>query len=473
MKPKATVYIPCHNYGHFLEQAIKSVIDQNFTSWELQIIDDASKDETAAIAKRYQTLYPEKIHVITNSECCGLQACANIALNHAKGDYIMRLDSDDFLDESALLVLVNYLDMHKDVALVYPNYVYVNEGGQFLALENRKKIGKEAHLLDLPAHGACTLIRKRILKSIGGYSEDYKVQDGYDLWLKVLQRYPVGNVSTPLFSYRQHNKSQTRDEENILETRSRIKRERVIGTSNSSVKPLITAIIGAKNTYHNLPNIVFSLIGGKRLIDYTIESAIEVNTFDKILVSTDDPKVKEYCSRFPELSVMIRSPELSNERVIVPEVINNAVINLEQEQGYYPDILVYLNIHAPLRRAIHIQKAIDTLLLYNTDSVLSVYEDFDLHYAHAKNGLEPLSKVRHEQLRMEREALYVDNKALFVVWRDVLSEKGIDSRKVGHIIMQRNESFHIGSPFDMWLLGKMLLEKENNDILPFLGKHRK
>ena len=84
----------------------------------------------------------------------------------AKGEYIIRLDADDYLDESALLVMAKYLDANQDIALVYPNYYYVNEEGNFLGLERRKIIGKEVEVLDLPAHGACTMVRKRILKSI-------------------------------------------------------------------------------------------------------------------------------------------------------------------------------------------------------------------------------------------------------------------------------------------------------------------
>ena len=124
----------------------------------------------------------------------------------------MRLDADDFLDENALLILAGYLDRHPDIALVFPNYIYVDKRGQCLGVEQRKRIGSESQVLDLPAHGACTLVRKRVLKSVGGYNENFDRQDGYDLWLKVINRYRVANVETPLFYYRQHDESLTRNE---------------------------------------------------------------------------------------------------------------------------------------------------------------------------------------------------------------------------------------------------------------------
>ena len=87
--------------------------------------------------------------------------------------------------------------------------------------ENRRKVGADARLLDLPAHGACTMVRKRVLKAVGGYSETADAQDGYELWLKVLQRYhaQVANVATPLFYYRQHGSSLSTDRDRILAAR--------------------------------------------------------------------------------------------------------------------------------------------------------------------------------------------------------------------------------------------------------------
>ena len=79
-------------------------------------------------------------------------------------------------------------------------------------------------ILDLPAHGACTMVRKRILKSIGGYSTEFKAQDGHEIWLNICNRYKVSNINTPLFYYRRHNQSITQDNILLLDARKRIKR---------------------------------------------------------------------------------------------------------------------------------------------------------------------------------------------------------------------------------------------------------
>lgn len=460
-KPKVTIYIPTHNYGQFLPKAIESVFSQGFIDWELLIILDGPVDNSKAVALQYQAQFPEKVIIKENIKQLGLQKCANIALENARGDYIMRLDADDYLDESALLVLSHYLDNHSEIALVYPNYFYVDENCEILDVQKPEKLINGNSLMDIPAHGACTLVRKRILKNIGGYNEKFKAQDGYDLWLKIARRYQVGNITTPLFFYRQHGASVSNNEDYILETRRRIKRfhaEKENG--GGSVKPKVVAIIGARNTYPDLPNIVFQDFENRPLIDYTLSEVNDTDIFNKVIVSTDDLKVKEYCSDFDAVTVRMRPDELSKSNTKVDRVVSDAVRFLEEEIEFFPDIVVYLNIHAPFKKAKHIQKAIDTLMLYNTDSVISVYEDFDLHYRHGENGLSPLAKHRHEQLRIEREALYVDNRALHVVWRDVIKDNDMRGAKIGHIVMTRKESFHIKTPFDTWLISKVMSEKK-------------
>jgi hypothetical protein len=292
--PKTTVYIPCHHYGRFLAQAVESVLRQTWEDWELILIDDGSQDATAEIAERFLRQHPERLRLIRHPEARGLRACANAALRIARGEYILRLDADDFLDENALLVLISYLDQHPEVALVYPNYLYVDEAGNTLGLERRKRIGKEALFLDLPAHGAGTLVRTQALRELGGYDERHYGQDGYELWLKLLRRHRVANVATPLFFYRQHAASQSSRQERLLEARRQIKQAMVDG-ENGLTGLKIAAIVQAKNSYAHLPNVVLKELAGKRLIDYTLEAALRAELFKRILVSTDDPEVVRHC----------------------------------------------------------------------------------------------------------------------------------------------------------------------------------
>jgi glycosyltransferase involved in cell wall biosynthesis len=466
-RPHVSVYIPCHHYGRFLAGAIRSVVEQTYRDWELIVVDDGSTDETSAVAQEWASRHPERIRVLRHPAPRGLQACANLAIEAAHGDYVIRLDADDFFDESALLILATYLDVHPEVGLVYPNYTYVDEHGTYLGVEYRKKIGKEAKLLDLPSHGACSMVRKRILKSVGGYNESYDAQDGHELWLKVLHRSQVANVSTPLFFYRQHSGSISRDEGRLLSARREIKKGLVGRHAGGGIAPRAVAIIPAKNTYPDFPNLVLEKFAGRALIDYAIEAAQETGIFEHIFVTTDDTKVIEHCQAFRGVLAAMRPLDLTLPHVRLGTVFFDAVQRLEQEHGVHGDILVLLSVHSPLRRPEHIKEAVDTLVLHGTvDNVISVYEDADLHFTHGEHGLEALNKGMLQRVRLEREALYVDNGAINAMWRDVVMPTSFFGRTIGHVLMPMAESFQIRSEFTAWLVERILAERNGRADAP-------
>jgi glycosyltransferase involved in cell wall biosynthesis len=460
-KPKVTVYILNHNYARFLPQAIESVERQLFDDWELLLIDDGSDDESAPIMERCQQANPERVRVFAHHPARGLPACANLALSEARGEYIIRLDADDYFDEAALLVLATYLDQHPEVGLVYPNYYYVNAAGDVLGVEDRKRIGSEVDLLDLPAHGAGTLVRKRWLKAVGGYNESYDRQDGYDLWLRFINRYPVANVGTALFYYRQHGDNLTRDNSKLLETRQRIKRD-AVRRMQGDAKPRILGIIPAKNTYASLPNIVLRQTAGQPLIEYSLQTALAVDALDRVVVSTDDQAVIDYVSgHYPDVLALGRPDELSSMTARLSQIVAYTIQILESDHDYYPDAVVILSVHSPLRTVEHVATAIDTLILYPVDSVISVYEDYSLHYLHAQQGLVPANPGMHHHVRLEREALYVDNGAVKAAWRESITPDDFLGERVGHIVMPAEISFQVKSEFDFALIESLLLRDKS------------
>ena len=59
-------------------------------------------------------------------------------------------------------------------------------------------IEKDITAIDIPAHGACTMFRRDVLRDVGGYDENITRRDGYDIWLKIAHRYKVANINEPL-----------------------------------------------------------------------------------------------------------------------------------------------------------------------------------------------------------------------------------------------------------------------------------
>ena len=437
--PLVTIYVPCRNYGRFLAQCLSSIAAQSNTDWELIVFDEASEDMTLEVARKFQAGQEDRVRIIEHKKPEGLRTCANRALDMARGTYVMRVDADDYLDENAVLVLAHYLDDHPEVGLVYPNWVYVSEAGDILGLESRKKVRSEAEVLDLPAHGACTMIRKRVLKAIGGYDTEFDSQDGHELWMKSLHRFGVGNVETPLFYYRKHGNSMSADADLMLSGRRAIK-SRIAARMRGPVKPRIAAILPVKNTYSHLPNIALAPLAGRPLIDYALDTIRAIDLFSTCLISSDDEAVLKHCEQSGGVLTHLRDEYLSDPDVHLPEVIEEAVNFLEHNHDIHPDIIVMLNVHCPLTRPEHIREALDTLMLYNIDQVVSTYEDHDLHFRHGRAGLAPLNIGALRGLRLEREALFAWNGAVQVMWRDVLRDKSLFSGRIGHIVMSKADS---------------------------------
>ncbi|MFU2080265.1 glycosyltransferase [Avibacterium endocarditidis] len=94
LNPKFSVIIPVYNTQDYLEEALNSVLNQNFLDYEIILVDDGSLDNSGLICKNYTEKYPH-ITLITKANT-GLSDSRNTAINIAKGEYILFLDSDDY-----------------------------------------------------------------------------------------------------------------------------------------------------------------------------------------------------------------------------------------------------------------------------------------------------------------------------------------------------------------------------------------
>lgn len=449
--PKITVYITNHNYGRYLKKSIESVLKQKYSDWELIVIDDGSTDNSRSVLKRFEK--HTKVEIVYQKNK-GLNISNNIALRSAKGKYIMRLDADDYLDENALLVLANVLDQHPEIALVYPDYYRIEEDGTIIDIQRRNKLDKEIKLYDMPAHGACTLIRKQNLIEIGGYGEDVRCQDGYDLWVKFIGKYKVYNVNIPLFYYRQHGVNLTKDEDAILEARYKIKRrEAALRIKHKDVKVL--GIVPVRGEVHGEAGYAMKKIHNKPLIDYTIKAAKASSALKDIVVVSEDRKVLSYARKKFSNIIAIKRPEKFGRLNYPIESTVKHVLSTLKKKGKCYDAFMLLYANCPLRRHMHIQKAVDTMVLFNTDCVISVYQDASDHYQHMKNGLVPLFPKR--LLRLEREALLVANGAIYLAKTKQMTKKDFLKGKAGHIVMTRNESFKINNNDD-WSIVEHIME---------------
>jgi glycosyltransferase involved in cell wall biosynthesis len=452
--PLVTVYITNYNYGQYLIKAIESVLSQTYDYMELIIIDDGSDDGSRSIIEKYS---PRANIFSVFQKNKGLNASNNVAFKMARGKYIMRLDADDFLAPQAVEIMTSELERNSDCALVFPDYYLVDKEEKVIEQVIRHNFEKDVSLLDQPAHGACTLIRKSILESIGGYDQTFSIQDGYDLWLNIIDKYPVRNVNLPLFYYRRHDKSITSNEKKLLQTRGQIKAKHV--QKRQLAPNNVIAIIPVRGQIIDPRSNPLKKVGDKCLIDWAIDSALRSRLVSKVLITSPDNQVINHVSNsYTEVMLHKRDVKLARINTAIEDTALEA-LNFYSSSNDEPDALLMLYIEAPFRSTRYIDKAINTFQLYDVDVVDGVRTDDDILYVHRGNGLEPWQKDR--KLRLEREELYRRAGGIHLIRVSTLKEtKNMLAGRIGHIFLDQQAAFTIKSDLD-WEIADLIASKEN------------
>src|SRR4030095_13786323 len=107
-----SVVITCYNHGHFLREAIESVLAQSYRNFEIILVDDGSTDDTSKIAATYPGV--RYIH----QKNSGLATARNTGIKHSNGQFVVFLDADDRLVSNALEAGIQHLNANPECAFV-------------------------------------------------------------------------------------------------------------------------------------------------------------------------------------------------------------------------------------------------------------------------------------------------------------------------------------------------------------------
>lgn len=443
MEPLVTVYITNHNYGSYIRQSIESVISQTFSDYELLIIDDGSTDNSREIIEEFRNLENTNIIFQQNK---GLNITNNIALSAAKGKYIMRLDADDYLDSNALLVMSNLLEQDDELGMVFPDYYLVDEQGNILNLEKRHNFTTEVKLMDQPAHGACTMIRREYLLQLNGYNEDYTCQDGYELWIKFINTYKVNNVNTALFYYRRHGANLTGNEDKILTTRARIKEDFLKSSDDSKAVLAILPIRGENSQNHT---IAFEKVENKFLIDLKINELLKTDRISKIVITSPSKQVENHIKTHyghHKVQFFRRDENLAQLNTNLNDTLADVLLKTTVNDH---DYLMVLGVEYPFISYKTINDAINTISIFNADSLISVRPETSLFFKHDGEGMKPILNM-DKFTKMERDALYRNIGGIMLATKEFFnSSKLLLGGKVSHIVIGQKESLGVFSKYDL------------------------
>lgn len=213
--PEISVVMSVYNGEKYLDQSIKSILNQTFKDYEFIIIDDGSTDYTSKILSSYKD---ERIKIVKNEKNIGLTKSLNLGIRLAKGEYIARQDADDISDPSRLEKLFNVFEKDKYLGLVGSSFKIIDSNHRILRIVNVPTAEEDIRNIILDHNPFChgsVMFKREVINKIGGYREFFRYAQDYDLWLRISENYRILNIGEVLYGWRKVKDSIS--EEKIIE----------------------------------------------------------------------------------------------------------------------------------------------------------------------------------------------------------------------------------------------------------------
>ena len=185
-----SIITPAYNAAAYIAETIESVLAQTYTNWEMLIVNDCSKDNTAEIVQSYAEK-DKRIKLINLKQNSGAAIARNTAIQNAKGRYIAFLDSDDLWKKEKLQKQIEFMQKN-GYAFTFHNFIMFNDG---MKKENGKliKVARQTNyktLLKGNNTGGClaVCIDRSIVKNVSMPNQRH---EDYICWLNILKEYKI------------------------------------------------------------------------------------------------------------------------------------------------------------------------------------------------------------------------------------------------------------------------------------------
>ena len=220
--PKVSIIIPNFNHARYLEQRLRSVLDQTYSAFEVLFLDDASTDNSLEVLAQFESdPRLRTYHNETNSGSPYIQWNRGVSL--AQGEYVWIAESDDYAAPALLERLVSVLDAHPEVGLAYCQSQRVAEDGapMGLALDLVQDLGPEHWGRDFVRSGrdecaeylvarntipnaSAVVFRRAIYTAAGAVDETMRLAGDWLHYARMLKISDIAFVAEPLNHFRAH-----------------------------------------------------------------------------------------------------------------------------------------------------------------------------------------------------------------------------------------------------------------------------
>ena len=204
--PEISVIVCIYNHGAWIERCIRSLILQKNIKqdkFEIIIVNDASKDYTKKILTKFKKI--KNIKILNNKNNLGLPKSINKAIKASTGRYIVRVDSDDYVERNYLNISKFFLDKNRHYQALATDYVMVDS--------NENEISRENFFKNEIACGI--MFRRESILQIGLYNEKFKMREGHELRKRFEKKFKIGRLELPLYKYRIYSGNRTKNKKKL------------------------------------------------------------------------------------------------------------------------------------------------------------------------------------------------------------------------------------------------------------------
>lgn len=206
MSAKVSVIIPTYNYGRFIGEAIKSVLEQTYPIAEIVVVDDGSTDNT----KEVVASFGEKVRYISQKNS-GVSAARNNGIKNSSGNFIALLDADDaWFAEKIERQMAKFVE-GGEIGLVHCGMrefnTETNETIKLLLEGSEGWVANGLLLFEKPVvtvSGSAIMVSRKAFEAVGGFDSNLKIFEDWDFCYRVASKFKVGFVAEPLVNYRHH-----------------------------------------------------------------------------------------------------------------------------------------------------------------------------------------------------------------------------------------------------------------------------
>ncbi len=213
-EPLVSVIIPCYNGEEFIREAIESVINQSYQSWELIIVDDGSTDSSKDIVRQYIT---DRRGKLIEHRCNkGIPRTRNTGIRAAEGEYLAFLDQDDIWLPNKLEMQVNcFKNQQEAVGMICTGMVFTDEKLKPQSIfrgfraDDQKELVKSIYLQPINS-GSIMMIKKKCFSQLGFFDEGLNVWDDFEMWMRIATHFKIKYIKKAMVKKRMHSKNTQR-----------------------------------------------------------------------------------------------------------------------------------------------------------------------------------------------------------------------------------------------------------------------